>query len=78
MVGEVHQTFDFTEIESVTILSFHLKVSKNTVVLQRRNQDYLKEGVVSMRVQGKRPWAKKWGRGGWGVMFEYIDFRRFD
>ena len=78
VVGEVHQTFDFTEIESVTILCFHLKVSKKTVVLQRRIQDYLKEGVVSMRVQGKRPWAKKWGRGSWGVMFEYIDFRRFD
>ena len=41
-------------------------------------QDYYKEGVVSMRVQGKRPWAKKWGRGSWGVMFEYIDFRHFD
>ena len=30
-----------------------------------------------MRVRGKHPGAKEWGRGGWGVMFEYIDFRHF-
>ena len=30
---KVHETFDFPEIESVTILSFRLKVSTKTVVL---------------------------------------------
>ena len=31
-----------------------------------------------MRVQGKPPGAKEWGRGSWRVMFEYINFRHFD
>ena len=45
---------------------------------QGRIQDFFKKGVVSMRVQGKRPGAREWGRGSWRVMFEYVDFRHFD
>ena len=37
---------------------------------QGRIQDFFKKEIVSMRVQGKRPGAKKWGRGSWRVMFE--------
>ena len=45
---------------------------------QGRIQDFFKEGVVILRIQGKRSKAKGMGEGGgleWGrtrVMFEYI------
>ena len=45
--------------------------------LQGRIHDFFKEGVVSMRVQGKRPRTKGMGEGG-EVMFEYVDFLHFD
>ena len=48
------------------------------LTLQGRIQDFFKEEVVSMRVQGKRPGAREWGRGSWRAMFEYVDFRHFD
>ena len=38
---KVHETFDFPEIESVTILRFYLKVSKKTVVLIRTRENLL-------------------------------------
>ena len=45
-------------------------------------QDFFKEGVASVRVQGKRPRVKGMGDGGGGgrgrVMFEYVDFLHFD
>ena len=43
---------------------------------QGRIQDFFKKGVVSMRVQGKRPRGKGMGEG--RVMFEYVDFLYFD
>ena len=45
---------------------------------QRRIQDFLKEGYVSMRVQGKRPRPRNGGGGSWKVMIEYVVFRHFD
>ena len=33
------------------------------LTLQGRIQDFFKEEVVSMRVQGKRPGAREWGEG---------------
>ena len=33
------------------------------LTLQGRIKDLFKEGVVSMRVQGKRPGAREWGKG---------------
>ena len=39
---------------------------------------FFKEGVVSMRVQGKRPRAKGMGEGEGRVMFEHVDFLHFD
>ena len=39
---------------------------------------FFKEGVVSMRVQGKRPRAKGMGEGKGRVMFEHVDFLHFD
>ena len=51
-------------------------------VIQGRIQDFFKEGVISMRVQGKRPRAKGTeegeGEGEGGLMFEYVDFLHFD
>ena len=43
---------------------------------QRRIQDFFKEGVV-MSIQGKRPRAKRMGKGE-GGMFKYVDFLHFD
>ena len=45
---------------------------------QGRIQDFFKEGIVSMRVQGKRPRARGMGKGRGRTMFEYVDFRHFD
>ena len=41
VVVKVHETFDFLEIESVTILCFYFKVSKKTVVLIRTRENLL-------------------------------------
>ena len=38
---KVHETFDFTEIESVMILCFYLKASKKTVVSIRTRKNLL-------------------------------------
>ena len=46
------------------------------MIAQGRIQDYFKEGVVSMRVQGERPRAKGMERGRERVMF--LDFLHFD
>ena len=64
VVGEVHQTFNFTEIESVTILCFHLKVSKNTVVLIRIRENPLSGDLFSGKVGGRLP-NKNGRRTGW-------------
>ena len=39
---------------------------------------FFKEGVVSIRVQGKRPRAKGMGEGEGRVMFEHVDFFHID
>ena len=41
-------------------------------------QDFVKEGVVSMRVQGKHPGAKGMGEEEGRVMFGYVGFLHFD
>ena len=38
----------------------------------------MKDGYVSMRVQGKRPRPRNGGGGSWKVMIEYVVFRHFD
>ena len=43
-----------------------------------RIQDFFKEGIVSIRVQGKRPRANGMGEERGKIMFEYVDFRHFD
>ena len=49
------------------------------LVKKGRIQDFFKEGVVSLKVQSKRPKAEGIGEGGrvW-VMFEYVRFLHFD
>ena len=39
---------------------------------------FFKEGVVSIRFQGKRPRAKGMGEGEGRIMFEHVDFFNFD
>ena len=58
------------------MISFHQK--HKYIEQPGADPGFFQRGVVSMRVQGKRPGAKEWGRGSWRVMFEYIDFRPFD
>ena len=53
VVVEVHETFDFTKIESVTILCFYLKVSKKTVVLIRIRENPLSGDLSSGKVGGR-------------------------
>ena len=47
VVVKVHETFDFADIESVTILCFYLKVSKNTVVFIRTRKNLLSGDLFS-------------------------------
>ena len=61
---KVHETFDFTEIESVTILFFYLKVSKKTVVSIRTKKNLLSGDLFSGKVGG-RLLNKKERRSGW-------------
>ena len=61
---KVHETFDFPEIESVTILCFYLKVSKKTVVLIRTRENLLSGDLFSGKVGGRLP-NKKGRRTGW-------------
>ena len=56
---KVHETFDFTEIESVMILCFHLKASKKTVVLIRTRQNLLSGDLFSEKVGGRLPNKKE-------------------
>ena len=46
--------------------------------MQGRIQDSFKEGVVSMRVQGKRPRAEEMRMGEGKGNVEYVDFFHFD
>ena len=61
---KVHETFDFTEIESVMILHFYLKASKKTVVSIRTRQNVLSVDLFSEKVGGRLP-NKKGRRTGW-------------
>ena len=61
---KVHETFDFPEIESVTILCFYLKVSKKTVVLIRTRENLLSGDLFLENVGGRLP-NKKGRRSGW-------------
>ena len=65
MVFKVHETFDFTDIESVTILCFYLKVSKKTVVLIRTRENLLSGYLFSGKVGGRLPNKKGKRTGGW-------------
>ena len=64
VVVKVHETFDFLEIESVTILCFYLQVSKKTVVLIRTRENLLSGDFFSGKV-GERLPNKKGRRSGW-------------
>ena len=64
VVVKVHETFDFLEIESVTILCFYFKVSKKTVVLIRTRENLLSGDLFSGKVGGRLP-NKKGRRTGW-------------
>ena len=64
LVVKVHETFDFLEIESVTILFFYLKVSKKTVVLIRTWENQLAGNLFSGKVGGRLP-NKKGRTTGW-------------
>ena len=64
VVVEVHETFDFTETESVAILCFYLKFSKKTVVLIRIKENPLSGDLFSGKVGGRLP-NKKGRRSGW-------------
>ena len=55
MAVEAHETFDFTETESVTIVCFYLKVSKKTVVLIRIRENPLSGDFFSEKVGGRLP-----------------------
>ena len=61
---KVHETFDFTEIESVMILCFYLKASKKTVVSIRTRKNLLSGDLFSEKVGGRLP-NKKGRRTGW-------------
>ena len=61
---KVYETFDFTEIESVMILSFYLKASKKWVVLIRTRKNLLSGDLFSENV-GERLPIKKGRRTGW-------------
>ena len=52
---KVHETFDFTEIESVMILCFYLKASKKTVVSIRTRKNLLSGDLFSEKVGGRLP-----------------------
>ena len=56
---KVHETFDFTEIESVMILCFYLKASKKTVVLIRTRKNLLSGDLFSEKVGGRLPNKKE-------------------
>ena len=64
MAVEAHETFDFTETESVTIVCFYLKVSKKTVVLIRIRENPLSVDFFSEKVGGRLP-NKKGRRTSW-------------
>ena len=56
---KVHETFDFTEIESVMILCFYLKASKKTVVSIRTRKNLLSGDLFSEKVRGRFPNKKE-------------------
>ena len=56
---KVHETFDFTEIESVMILCFYLKASKKTVILIRTRKNLLSGDLFSEKVGGRLPNKKE-------------------
>ena len=56
---KVHETFDFTEIESVMILCFYLKASKKTVVSIRTRKNLLSGDLFSEKVGGRLPNKKE-------------------
>ena len=61
---KVHETLDFTEIESVMILCFYLKASKKTVVSIRTRKNLLSVDLFSEKVGGRLP-NKKERRTAW-------------
>ena len=56
---KVHETFDFTEIESGMILCFYLKASKKTVVSIRTRKNLLSGDLFSEKVGGRLPNKKE-------------------
>ena len=59
MHEKVHETFDFTEIESVIILCFYLKASKMSVVSIRTRKNLLSGNLFSEKVVGRLPHKKE-------------------
>ena len=62
---KVHETFDFAEIESVTILRSYLKISKNAAVLIRTRKNLLSGDLFSEKIGGRLPNKKGKRTGGW-------------
>ena len=62
---KVHETFDFAEIESVTILRSYLKISKKAAVLIRTRKNLLSGDLFSEKVGGRLPNKKGKRTGGW-------------
>ena len=54
VVVKVHETFDFPEIESVTILRSYLKISKKAVLIRTR-KNLLSGDLFSGKVGGRLP-----------------------
>ena len=62
---KVHETFDFAEIESVTILRSYLKISKKAAVLIRTRKNLLSGDLFLEKVGGRLPNKKGKRTGGW-------------
>ena len=72
---KVHETFDFTEIESVTILCFYLKASKKTVVSIRTRKNLLSGDLFSEKVGGRLPNKKERPTGWSQVKLEFANIK---
>ena len=72
---KVHETFDFTEIESVMILCFYLKASKKTVVSIRTRKNLLSGDLFSEKVGGRLPNKKERPTGWSQVKLEFANIK---
>ena len=72
---KVHETFYFTEIESVMILCFYLKASKKTVVSIRTRKNLLSGDLFSEKVGGRLPNKKERPTGWSQVKLEFANIK---